>query len=332
MIDIILIGQDAKLRIQIYLSIKETSSKQRIDGEWVAKKTYVFFKSIPQYKVTDYRIRHGYLMTLSLNISSYYDYIDELFNIEYINELIIKNGYSIRIPHLIFFLKTLRSLKIIGGGEKIVLPLICRLKNLRKLVLLNNGLEMIPPGIFDLRHLNHLDLSINKITNIPFAIQFLTKLKVLNLNSNKLSKIPPEIGDLKSLIYLNLSNNLLQEIPDELCDLPDLLELNVGLNKIDEIPISILCSDIKIIHYSDHSARYNIEDIDREIDYMEIIYREKPEKTHMVNIIDHHDPDSHPSLNYIVTYFNKFNVSLAYLRLAFDDVYFRWIIIHSQQI
>jgi internalin A len=154
----------------------------------------------------------------------------EVFEIQHLTSLYLKNNQIVEIPDTI-----------------------AQLQNLEVLHLSHNKIVKIPDAITQLQKLTWLNLSRNQIVEIPDAITQLQNLIWLNLDNNQIMKIPDAITQLQELTVLNLDNNQIVKIPDEIIELKNLIWLNLDNNQITEIlkPIKYL-STIKHFDFSNN--------------------------------------------------------------------------------
>lgn len=178
-----------------------------------------------------------------------------------------------QIPDEVYELEYLEELDLSGNEIKSIPPEIRRLKNLKQLDLRRNPLEelidvyglVLDFGVYNsfknqvtkenivglkfeedelkslkevlqFENLTTLDLSGCQLTEIPEFIGQLKGLTSLNLGGNKLTEIPESIGQLKGLTFLELGSNQITEIPESIGQLKGLTSLYLYANKITDIP------------------------------------------------------------------------------------------------
>jgi internalin A len=141
---------------------------------------------------------------------------DEVFGLENLEELILRNNTLTSIPESI-----------------------STLQNLTKLDLSYNKLTVLPESISRLQHLTYLWLIKNKFTAVPQVIKQLKKLVSLNLASNQISSLPEWLFQLQDLASLNLFNNAISIIPEAISKLQKLTFLGIRNNKLSAVPESV---------------------------------------------------------------------------------------------
>jgi Leucine-rich repeat (LRR) protein/GTPase SAR1 family protein len=192
---------------------------------------------------------------------------EEVFELEHLQHLDLKNNRLVYLPRDVSRLKELKGLylnhnrlkelpdeitslphtqvlKLDGNRLKKLPESIDRLKELRYLYAGDNHLRELPPELFQLRRLKVLNLSNNRLETLPTEIQGLNRLEVLDLTHNRIIRLPAEISRLTSLQLLYLSRNRLSELALEMFQLNQLIRLDLNFNRLKTLPddISLLMS------------------------------------------------------------------------------------------
>ncbi|XP_071990289.1 leucine-rich repeat-containing protein 63 isoform X2 [Engystomops pustulosus] len=111
-----------------------------------------------------------------------------------------------QFPTEIYYLEHLESLKLRNNPFREIPYGIHKLKKLRTFIASFCSLSSLPAGLFLLPHLQVLDVSYNNITSIPNDISNLRALEFLNVEGNSLPGLP--CGALKlKLKHLRVGNN-----------------------------------------------------------------------------------------------------------------------------
>ncbi|XP_043694611.1 putative disease resistance protein RGA3 [Telopea speciosissima] len=132
--------------------------------------------------------------------------------------VVVVEEKCMNIPSFTYKAKSLRTLKIVGGGQipKVSSDLFLRLTCLRTLDLADSYLEELPKEIGKLIHLRYLNLSAARFRELPKSVTRLYNLQILILERcSNLCKLPKGIWGLVNLIDLDLSECL------RLCYLPE---------------------------------------------------------------------------------------------------------------
>ncbi|UKO99865.1 COR domain-containing protein [Nostoc sp. UHCC 0870] len=164
---------------------------------------------------------------------------DEVFELEWLDILIVSCNQLTQIPEAITCLQNLTTLDLSDNGLTQIPEAITRLQNLTILDLRSNGLKQIPEAITRLQNLTTLNLSYNQLTQIPEAITRLQNLTTLYLLDNEITQIPEVITRLQNLTTLDLSYNQLKQIPEAITRLQNLTTLYLRDNEITQIPETI---------------------------------------------------------------------------------------------
>lgn len=111
-----------------------------------------------------------------------------------------------QFPTQVYNLENLESLKLRNNPIKEIPYGIHKLKKLKTFIISFCSLSSLPAGLFLLPHLQVLDVSYNDITSIPNDISNLRTLELLNVEGNSLPALP--CGALKlKLKHLRVGNN-----------------------------------------------------------------------------------------------------------------------------
>lgn len=192
---------------------------------------------------------------------------EEVFTLEHLQHLDLRNNRLIFLPREIALLKELKGLylncnrlrelpeevaappkiqvlKLDGNRLRQIPDSISNLKDLRFLYAGDNHLRELPPELFELQHLKVLNLSNNRLETLPNEIKELKRLEVLDFTNNRLIRLPGEISRLTSLQLLYLSRNRLTGLPLEMFQLNHLIRLDLNFNRLSHLPddISLLMS------------------------------------------------------------------------------------------
>jgi internalin A len=168
----------------------------------------------------------------------------EIAKLKKLKGLYLNNNKLKELPDEITDLKNLQVLKVEGNRLKRLPNEIANLKNLHYLYLSNNRLRTLPDGLFQLISLKVLHIKNNLLEALPQDISRLNRLEILDLTDNRLTRLPGEISHLTSLQLLFLSRNQLTDLPLEMFQLTHLIRLDLNFNKLTLLPddISLLVS------------------------------------------------------------------------------------------
>ncbi|XP_069614374.1 leucine-rich repeat-containing protein 63 [Ranitomeya imitator] len=134
-------------------------------------------------KLPDLTPLYNSLFYLNLSFNEFWQFPVEVYNLEYLESLKLRNNPIKEIPYGIH-----------------------KLKRLRTFIVSFCSLSSLPAGLFLLPHLQVLDVSYNNITSIPNDISNLRALEFLNVEGNSLPALP--CGALKlKLKHLRVGNN-----------------------------------------------------------------------------------------------------------------------------
>jgi hypothetical protein len=129
----------------------------------------------------------------------------EVFELEQLEVLILRNNRLSAIPDAIARLRNLTELSLSGNQLSTVSDSIGKLGNLTLLNLNSNRLTDVPDAIVKLRNLTYMDLSDNQLTAVPDAITQLHNLEWLDLSDNLVTAIKnyfDQIKDKGEVVYL----------------------------------------------------------------------------------------------------------------------------------
>ncbi|XP_067418861.1 leucine-rich repeat-containing protein 63 [Emydura macquarii macquarii] len=125
------------------------------------------------------------LVYLNLSFNDLHFFPREVYNIQHLEVLKLRNNPIKEIPDDVHKLKTLRILNMSF-----------------------NLISALPTGLFSLPYLSHLELAYNDISVIPHEIRNLRALEYLNVEGNQLCALPCEVLKLP-LKCLNTENNFM---------------------------------------------------------------------------------------------------------------------------
>lgn len=141
---------------------------------------------------------------------------EELFNLDYIEQLYISQNNLKTIPKDIL-----------------------KLKNLRYLNISNNRLSEIPEYFINMPKLSKLFLSDNCFSTFPTVLLKSKQLKAISLGNNNISALPTDFIKNNCLNYLCLENNKISEIPRIFIEKTNLDEIILDRNPLVSPPIEI---------------------------------------------------------------------------------------------
>lgn len=150
---------------------------------------------------------------ISLDLKAYF--IDRLPDLTLIAHTLVYLNLSFNdfqhFPEEIYDLENLEVLKLRNNPIKEIPRDVHRLRKLKYLVVSFCLLSSLPPGLFLLTYLEVLDVSYNAISSIPNDISNLSLLTFLNVEGNQLPALP--CGALKlHLKQLRVSNNMMHPL------------------------------------------------------------------------------------------------------------------------
>ena len=144
----------------------------------------------------------------------------EVFELEQLESLDLKENNIKQIPQEILRLQNLKSLNLIGNRLTEISEAIGNLPSLIFLGLNWNRSEPLPSWISQIEQLGlslKLDFSLRfKLTSLPESITKLTNLTQLDLRENQLTSLPKSITKLTNFTKLSLSENPLKTPPIEI--------------------------------------------------------------------------------------------------------------------
>ncbi len=197
--------------------------------------------------------------------STYYELTEipqEIFELEYLEILNLRNNKIRLIPQQITKLKNLKYLDLINNpidinNLKLASAELPNLKFLRLtwdvnktipdwfddlpnlgLDISTNQLTQIPQEITKLKNITFLSLWWNLSKPLPSGLDFLEQLK-LDISGNQLTNLPESLGLLANLTELDLSYNQLTELPNFVTKLTNLTELDLSYNQLTNLPKTI---------------------------------------------------------------------------------------------
>ncbi len=217
-----------------------------------------------QAKIEAAKYKHLKELDLSWR-STHYELTEiplDIFELEHLEILNLRNNKIKEIPEQIFKLKKLEHLDLIGNQIDLsnIRLAIVQLPNLKFLKLTwdinktlphwfnditnlgldisTNQLTKIPEDIANLKNINFLSLWWNLSEPLPPRLDFLEQLK-LDISGNQLTNLPESLGLLANLTELDLSYNQLTELPDFVTQLTKLTELDLSYNQLTKLPKTI---------------------------------------------------------------------------------------------
>ncbi|XP_069496485.1 leucine-rich repeat-containing protein 63 isoform X2 [Ambystoma mexicanum] len=150
---------------------------------------------------------------ISLYLKAYF--IDRLPDLTSICQTLVYVNLSFndlhQFPTEVFDIENLEVLKLRNNPIKSIPFDIHRLRKLRQFIMSFCLLSALPPGLFLLAYLEVLDVSFNAISSLPNDISNLSLLKFLNVEGNQLPALP--CGALKlRLQQIRVSNNMMHPL------------------------------------------------------------------------------------------------------------------------
>jgi len=138
------------------------------------------------------------------------------------------------VPPVVFALKKLRFLDLIGNPLKHLPNDIGKPKALSLLYLNRCKLDELPPRLGSLRKLERLELAHNRLSELPPSLAQLSALVELNLDDNRFESMPEVLGELRSLTHLHFRKNHLTALSDAVARLDKLERLQLTNNPLKE--------------------------------------------------------------------------------------------------
>ncbi|WP_353570685.1 COR domain-containing protein [Candidatus Albibeggiatoa sp. nov. BB20] len=191
-------------------------------------------------KITNFGGKNGYA-------------VDENNNVIGLN---LDNNKLFNIPELLFLLKNLQKLILVGNRIETLPDSFLWLKKLKTLDLEKNNIKKLPISLLQLESLTFLNLPKNNIKNLPTGLGQLQNLSTLNLYRNQLKELPTDLGQLQNLVYLDVAMNQLKKLPVSLGQLHNLDYLRLERNELKDLPISIgQLQNLEELNISDNELR-----------------------------------------------------------------------------
>jgi Leucine-rich repeat (LRR) protein len=176
------------------------------------------------------------------------------------------------LPKGLTRLPRLRHIYLQDGFEEIP-EIIFQLKNLKKISLVGTQMKTLPEELKQIKHLEEIEYSRCKLRQFPEVLLEMPQLRKLSLRNNNLEYISDRIGELEWLEVLDLYDTQLKDLPDSIQKLTKLQELDLSNNYLLDLPDFIYEMNLqKLVLRYNRGLRRKIKDIQAKMPNCKVEY------------------------------------------------------------
>lgn len=176
------------------------------------------------------------------------------------------------LPKGLELLPRLRHVYLQDGFEEIP-EIVFQLKHLRKISLVGTKMKTLPEELKQMKSLEEIEYSRCRLRQFPEVLLEMPQLRKLSLRNNNLEYISDRIGELEWLEILDLHDTQLKDLPSSIQHLTKLQELHLSSNYLLELPDFIYEMNLqKLVLRYNRGLRKKVKDIQAKMPNCKVEY------------------------------------------------------------